>query len=255
MSKGFNSPLETYQNYVETMPNKVNKRPTSFISLGILAGVYIAIGAVTCTMLTSLLGPLNIGLGKAFGSVTFAIGLSATVITGAELLTGKFLLSMGFLNHKLSAKTLIPYWLGLFLLNFVGAFLVALLSYGVGNMPKETIDAFLKLGVAKTTAPSLQLFLRAIGCNFLVCLGVWMADTANDIGGKFMATVFPVFIFVFLGFEHVVANMYYLPVAYLFGADIAFSGILRNLIVVGLGNAVGAFILATFLHFGFKKED
>jgi formate transporter len=140
---------------------------------------------------------------------------------------------------------------------FGGSLLVAyFLAVKTGVIADASLDRLAAVATGKAvTETNWQIFLRAIGCNWLVCLAVWMSLGANDIGGKIAAIFFPILAFVAMGFDHVVANMFFLPAAHFAGVPgIGWGNILRNLAFAGLGNLVGAVVFVagayTFLFGG-----
>ncbi|GII21116.1 formate/nitrite transporter family protein [Planosporangium mesophilum] len=233
---------------------KANLTPDRMLAGGILAGAYIGFAGllsvvVTAGLKTEAWGNLPTLI---FGAV-FATGLILVVIAGAELVTGNMaLLPLALTSRRVrvgrAAMSLVIVTVG----NLIGALLVAYLLavktgvIGSAHSAAGTAGAltFAKLAaVAKGKAVAengLQIFLRAIGCNWLVCLAVWMAYAAEDIAGKILAIFFPIMAFVALGFDHVVANMFFLPAA-MFAHVPGVSGgeVVHNLVLAFLGNAVG----------------
>lgn len=252
----FYTPKEAYPVFRKAILHKLHLSLSHKISLGITAGVFISIGALSYLIAMSTIAPLNIGIAKFIGSMIFAIGLTSITIGGGELLTGHFLLGVSLLEKECLLKDVIKNWCIVFFVNLIGALLFALLTISLGNLGDAGIELFKTLGINKTTTDWSMLLARAIGCNFLVCLGIWLASTSMQISGKFLVIVFTVFTFVFLGFEHSVANMYFLPVAWYYAPEITLSGMIYNILIVTLGNALGGFALSILLYFGFHtKKD
>jgi formate/nitrite transporter len=227
--------------------------------LGILAGVYIGFGAQLCTMVTHDLAPhFGLGFSKFMGGSVFTVGLMLVVIGGAELFTGNNLMVIGMLTRHISAKDLVRNWVIVYLTNFVGSLLLVAIMYysGLWKCGDFGVGASaLKVASAKINLSFAEAFCRAIGCNWLVCLAVWLAAAGKDSVSKIFGIYFPIMAFVASGFEHSVANMYFIPIGLCLktsaevvnaaglGAAIdsaTWSGFLiRNLVPVTLGNIVG----------------
>lgn len=252
----FYTPKEAYPVFRKAILHKLHLSLPHKISLGITAGVFISIGALSYLIAMSTIAPLNIGLARFIGAMIFSIGLTAITIGGGELLTGHFLLGVSLLEKECLFKDVLKNWCIVFFVNLIGALIFAFLTISFGNLGEAGIELFKTLGISKTTTNWTMLLSRAIGCNFLVCLGIWLASTSMQISGKFLVIVFSVFTFVFLGFEHSVANMYFLPVALYYNPEISLLGILYNITIVTLGNALGGLALSILLYFGFHtKKD
>lgn len=195
------------------------------IILGILAGAYIGLGANLATVVSSD-APKYVGAGIAqllFGAV-FSVGLMMVVIAGAELFTGNNMyMVLGILDHRCSWADLIRNWTVVWLANFAGSLLLVVLlvtGYYGSLGPESALVGLLKGSVGakaimiakgKLELSWLGAFSRAILCNWLVCLAVWMALASHQIAGKILAIFFPITAFVACGFEHSIANMFFIP--------------------------------------------
>ena len=250
----FYTPKEAYPILKQNILKKLSQSLTQKFALGIFAGILISIGAFTYILALGLISPLNLGLAKVIASLIFAIGLSSIIIGGGDLLTGNFLLVVPYLEKEVKLMALLKNWGLVFFLNLIGALLFALFVICLGNLGDSGIASFESIGLMKATTSLNMLFFRAIGCNFLVCLGIWLATTSQDIVGKFFPSIFCVFTFVFAGFEHSIANMFTLPVAFFFSSKITLSGVIGNILIVTLGNAFGAIIFSLLIHFGFSEK-
>jgi formate/nitrite transporter len=180
----------------------------------------------------------------------FALGLILVIIAGSELLTGNMaLVPLAALDRRVSVAGLSFNLFWVLIGNLIGSLFVAyFLAKETGVVTAEAPLA--RLGAIATakaqTETDWQIFLRAMGCNWLVCLAVWMALAADDIGGKVLAIFFPIMAFVAMGFDHVVANMFFLPAAIFAGAgDITWADTLKNWLFAFLGNFVGAAIFVS----------
>jgi len=184
-----------------------------------------------------------------FGAFGLPFGLFMTVITGAELFTGNAaLVPLALIEGKASigqlVKSLTISWTG----NLVGSLLIACLVTAGGTL--GTGGASLAIAHAKVNEPFAAVVSRAVMCNWLVCMAVYMASFARDVTGKAVAIWLPISAFVALGLEHTVANMFLIPVGMLHGADASIKALfLRNLLPVTLGNIIGALLGVTFPFF------
>jgi len=233
--------------------------------LGIFAGVYIGFGAQLAIMAThDMAGFLGVGMAKLIGGAVFSVGLMLVVIAGAELFTGNNLIALSVLGGKAKVGGLLRNWTIVYSANLVGSLLLVLLMYwsGLWKTNADLVGAkALSIANAKVNLTFLQAFARGILCNWLVCLAVWMAVSARTVVGKIWAVFFPIMAFVASGFEHSVANMFFIPMGLALKGQAAvvtaaglvdklsqltIGGLVMNLIPVTLGNIVGgAFFVAT----------
>lgn len=221
------------------------------IVLGILAGAFIAFGAMFFTM-TITGSTAGFGLTRLLGGIVFSLGLILVIIAGAELFTGNILIVMAWADRKVSTTQLARNWVIVFLANFVGAAATAQMVIWSGTLELgdgAVRETALSIAGAKVALPWGEAFVRAVLCNALVCLAVWLSMSARRVTGKILAIVFPISAFVALGFEHSIANMYFLPVGWLLGADgVTLSAIVENLVPVTLGNIVGGSIFVAAVY-------
>lgn len=258
------------------MTGKAEYSKTKMFALAIAAGAFIAFGAqVSLTVMT---GDSTMGWGftKLIGAMTFATGLMMVVLTGAELFTGNVMMTFSVLERKISLMKLLRSWTFVYAGNFVGSILLAVLVFfaGMGHNGGDAVGvtamqtAFGKLNLSFTEA-----FFRGILCNWLVCLAVFMASTSKRVIGKIFAIFFPIMTFVASGYEHSVANMFFIPNGILmkhFPSIVAASGFtpdqlaimnwkvffVHNLIPVTLGNMVGAFVFVVLLFWtAYLREE
>ncbi len=216
------------------------------LMLGILAGAFIAFGAMFYTVtITRMEG--GFGAVRLLGGLVFSLGLVLVIVGGAGLFTGNCLMVMVWADKKVSASELLRNWGIVYLGNFIGFVGSAVLVHFTGTLSlgdgavQSTAIAIVE---GKAALPFLDAFLRGILCNVLVCLAVWMSFAAHHVAGKILAIVLPITAFVALGFEHSIANMYFIPVAMLAGAEnLDVAGFIGNLLPVTLGNIVGGGVL------------
>ena len=245
------------------------------IILGILAGVYISFGGQLATMVTyDAAQYISDGVPRfLFGSV-FSVGLMLVVIAGAELFTGNNLIVVGALNGSVPVGKLINNWFWVYVANFIGSLLIVWIMYAaelwkVGDFGLGA--RALAIANGKVNISWGAAIARGILCNWLVCLAVWMAVAAKDVAGKILAIYFPIMAFVASGFEHSIANMYFVPMGIMLKGNasvVAAAGltdrlanlnwggfIFNNLIPVTIGNIIGgAFFVATLYWFVFLKD-
>ncbi|UCD16135.1 MAG: formate/nitrite transporter family protein [Candidatus Omnitrophota bacterium] len=235
---------------------KTNASIFRLIVLGILAGVYIGFGGAIATLVSSDLARyVGVGLAKFFTGAVFSVGLMLVVIAGAELFTGNNLMLMSVLDRRVGFPKMLGKWIIVYIANFAGGLLIAYIMYKTdlwkGNNFLTGVQA-LKIANAKVNLAFGPAFFRAVCCNWLVCLAVWMAIASRNIVGKIFAILFPIMTFVALGFEHCIANMYFIPMGmFLKGTEVALaSGLdltnltlngffVTNLVPVTLGNIIG----------------
>jgi len=262
--------------------------------LGFFAGAYIAFASFLYTVVTQDLARfVGVGFAKFLGGSVFSVGLMLVVIAGGELFTGNCMMPMGTLSGCVSVGGFLRNWLWVYLANFLGSIIVAFLWLWVylANFLGSIIVAFLifhsglatgqvgvnalKIATAKMSLPLKEALVRGILCNWLVVLAVWMSMAATDITGKIFAIFFPIMAFVASGFEHSIANMYFMFMGILLKgseklveaanisadklASIGWGGFFHNLVPVTIGNVIGGVVFVTILYFwvfkGNLKED
>src|SRR4051794_5612520 len=242
----FKTPQGITEAGIETGVKKAALRPDKIIVAGFLAGAYIALAGIVSIAVSSGLDPKVWGtLPTLFSGTVFALGLVLVIVAGSELLTGNMaLVPLAAMKGRLSWGKVIGNWGWVAIGNLLGSLFVAyFLAVKSGVLTGDmVVDKLRAIGEKKGIEESSgQIFLRAIGCNWLVCLAVWMALGAEDIGGKVLAIFFPIMAFVAIGFDHVVANMFFLPAAiFAGGTDLTWWDAIHNWIFAFLGNAVGA---------------
>ena len=211
-------------------------------ALGLLAGAFIAFGAMLFTV-TMTGNTLGFGPGRLLGGVSFSLGLILVVIAGAELFTGNNLIVMAWADRKVSTGLLLRNWGIVYVANLIGSVGAAALFVLAGSLAlgDGTVgETAVKIAASKVALPFAEAFFRGVLCNALVCLAVWLTMAAHSVSRKILAIIFPIAGFVALGFEHSIANMYFIPVAIMHGADsVTLAGFINNLIPVTLGNIVG----------------
>ena len=256
----FNTPEQIADAAVETGTKRAFMTPDKMLVGGFLAGAYIAFGGLLSMAVSSGLDPKTWGtLPTLFSGAVFSVGLMLVVLAGSELLTGNMAyLPIAALRRRVSIGR-VGIGLAIVLVgNLLGSLFVAYflsVKAGVIGTPKSPAGTpplliYEKLKTIATlkalTETDWQIFLRAVGCNWLVCLAVWLALSANDTGGKILGIFFPILAFVAIGFDHVVANMFFLPAAiFAHVPGIGWGDTLNNWLWAFLGNLVGAAVFVS----------
>lgn len=274
---GFLSPKQVAENVVEISKNKSELKLLPMFLLGMLAGVYIGFGAELCTIVTHDLSKyLGVGFTKFVGGSVFSLGLMLVVIAGAELFTGNCLILTGVLARKVPVKSMLKNWIVVYFANFAGSMLLVIIMYYSGLWKTGNFGvgiSALKIATGKVNLSFLEAFLRGVGCNWLVCLAVWLAISGQDTVSKIFGIYFPIMAFVASGFEHSVANMYFIPMGlFLKGNSALVNGaglvqtvknltwsnfLVKNLIPVTLGNIIGGafFVGGIYYLIYLRKSD
>jgi formate/nitrite transporter len=260
----FKDPKAITQTGIDKGAEKARLPYSKAIVAGFLAGAYIAFGGLVAIMVSSGLDPATWGtLPTLFTGAAFALGLILVVVAGSELLTGNMaLVPIAAMRGKVSIVQLAANLSVVLIGNLLGSLFVAYflaVQSGVltAELPLARLGAIAEAkGVTET---EWQIFLRAVGCNWLVCLAVWMSLGADDITGKILAIFFPIMAFVAMGFDHVVANMFFLPAAIFADVPgIGWGDALHNWLFAFLGNLVGAAVFvsgAYYFLYGRPKDQ
>jgi formate/nitrite transporter len=252
---------------------KANGNIWTISLLGILAGLFIGLGAMFCTLVTTDI-QIGFGLTKLVGGIVFSLGLILVVIAGAELFTGNALMVGSRASGKIRLSQLFKNWGIVYFTNLIGSLLLVVVVF---YSQFWTLDGF-KVGVnalsianAKVNLAFWPAFARGILCNALVCLAVWLCFSARSTVDKIFAILFPITAFVACGFEHSVANMYFIPmgiamagqtkvleVAGLSASQVAnlnLGGFIGNLVPVTLGNIVGGTFIGSIYWLIYLRKD
>lgn len=235
------------------------------LALGVLAGAFIALGAIFSTTVASASSSLPFGLTNLLSGIVFSLGFILVVLGGAELFTGNNLVVMAWASRRISPMALLRHWLLVYFGNTVGAVSTAFLlffsgqyRFGGGVIGEQALS----IAATKVQYDFPQAFFLGILGNGLVCLAIWLTFGARSSTDKILAIIFPVTAFVTVGFENCIANLYFLPVAKLIQAwdptfvanlttqfePITLSAILGNIIPVTIGNLVGGIVLVSAFY-------
>lgn len=245
-----NTPYQVQDLLVAMGVKKYQTPLPKLVLLGLLAGIYIAMGGLLSTLAasgTAGLGAENPILPRLLAGATFPLGLMLVVLVGAELFTGNTAYLMpATLRGDIPRTYFLRNWLVVYLANFAGALLFDyFIVYQTGVLSPEAFQSYiLKVATAKVSQPWWQVFWRGVGANWLVCLAVFLGLSGRSMAGRLMGIWWPVMAFVAMGFEHSIANMFYLPSAMLYGSEVSWTAFLiDNLVPATLGNIVGGALL------------
>jgi len=258
MEKRFLTPAETVEAIVVAGRRVATQPLPRTVVLSLLAGFYIAFGAELATVVTQDAAlRLGQGVSRLLGGSVFSLGLMLVVVCGAELFTGNSLLAKAALQGEISWGKLLENWLVVIVGNFLGSLFFAWLMFRSNLWQSGQVAAHaVAIAEAKTALPFDVALVRGILCNWLVCLAVFMATAARDIPGKLLACYVPIMAFVASGFEHSVANMYFIPTG-LFLAEATGTAastltwsrfFFVNLLPVTLGNIIGGVVFVAFAY-------
>ena len=268
----FKTPVELAKAACAAAKTKSAWTVPQMLIMGLLAGAYIAFGGFLNTVVTQDLAKYaGVGVTKFLGGAVFSVGLMLVVIGGAELFTGNCMMPLGTLSGCAPLSGVLRNWFWVYIANFIGSILVAVIIYLSGLATGPVGANALKIAAAKMSLPMDQAFFRAILCNWLVVLAVWMSMAATDIIGKIFAIFFPIMAFVASGFEHSIANMYFMAIgifvkgneAVVTAAELSpdklaavdWAGYVHNLVPVTIGNMVGGILfVAVFYYLVFKHN-
>jgi formate/nitrite transporter len=243
---------------------KARRDALGLIVLGVLAGAFIALGAVFLTVVMTGAEELPWGVARLLGGIVFSLGLILVIVGGAELFTGDALMVVAYAGRRITLGAMLRAWSLVYLGNVIGTlgtaalvFLAAQYGFSGGAVGKTALS----IAAAKAALPTIELFFLALLCNVLVCLAVWMSLGARDTAGKVAVIVPPIAAFVAAGFEHSIANVYFLPygLAIKTWAPAEFwtaigqaassypaltaAGALHNIVVATVGNLIGGSVL------------
>lgn len=270
MEKMYLEPAEVAEKFIEVGRKKSTSPVYRLLLLGILAGAFIAFAAQGSNVAIHTIS--SVGVGKAIAGALFAAGLMMVIVTGAELFTGNTLIVVSCMQGKSRWLKMLRNWFYVYLGNFIGSILIVLFIVYSGqfDFSDGLLGGFtIKIAAYKTGLTFPKAFLLGLLCNWLVCLAVWMAVAAKDITGKLLAIFFPIWLFITSGFEHSIANMYYIPAGIIAKLNpiwveqaialgvtpeklnyLNWGTFMSNLVPVTLGNIVGGSIFVGMMYWG-----
>ncbi len=249
------APREIAERLTAVCVAKAGTSLVSLVMLGILAGGFIGLGSLFYVIVASD-GSLGFAASRVLGGTVFSLGLLMVVVAGAELFTGNNLLAMGWAHGLITTREVLHNWVVVGVSNFIGAAGLAAIVVlsGHADMNNGAIGkTYLQIAGAKSALPFWTAFFRGILCNVLVCMAIWMSVGGRSIVDKLVAILMPVAAFVAAGFEHSIANMYFLSMGMMLqaaaGDAVDFSGLWRNLVPVIAGNIVGGSVLVALVYY------
>lgn len=264
------SPAQILEYTSDAGVTKVLRGKLSQLILAFFAGVYIAFASEGSNMAAFNLfaNPDTYGLGKVLAGAVFGTGLMLVLIAGGELFTGNTLIIVGVLDRKVKIQQMFANWIVVYLGNFIGSICIAYMmnKSGLFNSGNAVLGGqTIKIAAYKTGIPFLSAFFLGVMCNWLVCLAVWVSFAAKDVIGKMFSCFFIIGLFITSGFEHSIANMYYIPAGIMAKANPLWveashvateqldnlnwiTFITKNLIPVTLGNIVGGSVMVGTLY-------
>ncbi|OES45679.1 formate/nitrite transporter family protein [Domibacillus iocasae] len=245
------SPQEIAGLVSESGEKKAKSSLSTLLILGFLGGAFVALGFLLYIRVTGNM-PEEWGSFSSFlGAAIFPVGLILVVLAGGELVTGNMMsVTMAWLSKKITFLHIMRNWFIVTIANFIGAVFVA---YFFGHIVGLTesgpyLAKTVAVAQAKLDEGFLEAFISAIGCNWLVCLAIWLALGSKDFTGKILGIWFPIMAFVAIGFQHVVANMFVIPAA-IFAGQATWAEYAPNFAAVFLGNVVGGAVFVALLYF------
>ena len=227
---------------------KAHADPVTVLVLAVLAGAFISLGALLFAVAVTG-STLGFGPTRLLGGAAFSLGLVLVVIAGAELFTGNNLIAMAWASRLISRREVMRNWCLAYVGNVAGCLGTVLLVVwaDVGGLGNGAVgETVVRIARAKVELGPLEALARGILCNALVCLAVWLAIGARSVTDKILAIVFPVTAFVALGFEHSIANWFFLPFGYVLDGQAAAAA--RNLVLVTIGNLLGGTLLVASVY-------
>jgi len=272
------SPEQIAEQVAENGCAKANTKVLRLLILGILAGAFIAFASEGSN--AAIYNIPWAGVGKALAGALFSTGLMLVIVAGGELFTGNTLMVVALAQKRIGWGGLLKNWVTVYTGNFIGAVLIAWFIFMSGQLDFSSglLGGFtIKMATYKISMGFSKAFFMGIMCNWLVSLAVWMAYGTKDMTGRLLAIFFPIWLFITSGFEHSVANMYYIPAGIMaksnpvwveqaisLGASAQkidslnwFSFLTNNLIPVTLGNILGGVVftgMAYWLAYLYKKD-
>ena len=244
--------MEELNDYINIGVGKTKNKPLKTIILSIMAGFLIALAGYASTMVSFNVN--NISLSKCLSALIFPMGLILVILLKTELFTGNSLLVIPLVNKKINIKSLLINWLLVYLGNFIGSVLLSLLIYKSGSLTNETlINTFINISNKKISYNFINLIILGTLCNMLVCTAVFLGVTHKNTLEKIFVIFIPIFLFVLLGFEHSVANMFYLSIGALLGKLNFINLIINNLLPVTLGNIIGGILIGLIFNYTKSK--
>ena len=270
-------PAETLDALMKAAELKASMPLKRIIIFGIFAGVYIAFAGAGANMASFnlLANPETFGLGKILSGTIFTVGLMLVVLGGAELFTGNTTMIAAVAEKRITASSMLKNWIIVYICNFIGGVLIAFMVYYPGglNAGNGLLGAMtVKIASGKVNLEFGQALVSGIMCNWLVCMAVWLSTGTQTTIGKIFSIFFPIWLFVTAGFEHSVANMFFIPAGIFASGNelfVSLSGIsqdvlsnlnwsgmlINNLFPVTIGNIIGGSVCVAMGYYTALKSE
>lgn len=232
-----------YSNYLKIGESKLKNKWWKTLLLAVMAGMFIALAGAASQM--SIFAIKNASVAKMLSGVVFPIGLMMVVLLQTELFTGNSLLSILVFKRDAKISKVLLNWLIVYVGNLIGGVLIATLIHFSGILNNEVLKEFvINAAIKKSSLTFVNAFVLGILCNLLVCIAVFLASNGKTAVEKILVIFFPIMLFIIMGFEHSVANMYFLSIGLMEKSIGIGSILLNNLLPVTLGNIVGGVIFS-----------
>lgn len=258
------APKKIAETYVTTGTNKAKLPIAKMFVLAVFAGVFISIAGASASIACNTIS--NPSTSRLLNALIFPGGLVMVVLAGSELFTGNALIVIPVLEKKVRISELLRSWAIVYIGNFIGSFFVTALlvySHTAGMFDGQLAQSMVNTAVTKVSLSFSDAFLRGILCNILVCIAVWITIGSSTAVGKVIGLYLPIVVFVLGGYEHCVANMFYIPAGILASAEYGiaaeglnwFTFIWNNLVPVTLGNILGGVLVGVGYWFVYLRDD
>lgn len=250
--------VEKISNAALSKSNLLKRSKSKYLVSSALAGVFVGLGVILIFTIGGVLNAANSPYTKIIMGISFGVALSLVVMAGSELFTGNnMVMTIGSLEKKVSLREVVKVWMFCFLGNLIGSVLISILYAYSGLATGPVAEFIVKTSIAKITAPILELFIRGILCNILVCLAIWCSFKLKEETSKLIMIFWCLFVFITSGFEHSVANMSLLAIGLLIPhpASITIGGYVYNLLTVTIGNMVGGIVFVALAYWYISKDN
>ncbi len=253
MTKNYSGPKALTKYILYQSKHKADKRFIILLVQGILAGIYISLGAIGYFKLAATVA--DPGLGGFLGALVFPLGIIAILIMQAELFTSDSMVMVAVYDGRTRVSRIFRILVIILIANLLGAIFAAFMTHASGIFDEKIMQLIIQKSIHKVHMPLGQLFSSAILCNIIVSTGVCLAYSCRDEIAKIIVVWLSITVFVLSGTEHVVANMYYLFTAYFTGGDITLLEIFYNLLIAAIGNFIGGGVIVSVVNYLLAYKD
>jgi nitrite transporter NirC len=253
----FSETINKVSNVAQVKKNLLSKNKSKYLLSSLLAGMYVGFGILLIFTIGGLLSNTQSPSTKIVMGLSFSIALSLVIMAGSELFTGNnMIMTIGALEKKVSWYDAFKIWIYSYVGNLIGSIILAGIFVFSGLAKDLTADFILKTSASKMSIPFMELFMRGILCNILVCLAVWCSFKLKDEAAKLIMIFLCLFAFITIGLEHSVANMTLLSISLMIphSAAVSIGGFISNLIPVSLGNVVGGVLFVGAAYWFISKD-